>query len=59
VDEAADRLERCARILREMEFSDRTQGIIELQAMVISQTLTTSPDDAADFAELVARLMRS
>jgi hypothetical protein len=55
---AADRLERLARILREIEVSDKTAAIIEMQAMVISQTLHTSPNDTADFAELVARLMR-
>jgi hypothetical protein len=56
---AADRLERCARILRDIEVSDRTQAIIEMQALLISKTLHTSPSDAADFCEVVARLMRS
>lgn len=56
--EAADRLERCARILREIEVSDRTQAIIEMQALLISQTLHTSPSDAADFCEVISRLMR-
>lgn len=58
VIEAADRLERVARVLREIEVSERTAAIIEMQAMLISQTLTTSPADAADFAALIARLMR-
>jgi hypothetical protein len=55
---AADRLERIARVIREIEVSDRTAAIIEMQTMVISQTLHTSPDDTADFAELVAKLMK-
>jgi hypothetical protein len=59
MNEAADRLERVARTMREIDVSDRTASLIELQAMVISQTLHTSPDDVADFAELVSRLMRS
>ena len=58
VSAAADRLERVARVLREIEVSDRTAAIIEMQAMLVSQTLHTSPADAADFAALIARLMR-
>lgn len=58
VSEAADRLDRVARVLREIEVSDRTAAIIEMQAMLVSQTLHTSPADAADFAALIARLMR-
>jgi hypothetical protein len=58
VNPAADRLDRTARLLRELEVSDRTAGIVELLAMGISMTVTTSPDDAADFIELVARQMR-
>jgi hypothetical protein len=58
MNEAADRLERCARILREIEVSDKTAALIEMQAMVISQTLHTSPNDTADLALLTARLMR-
>jgi len=56
--EAAERLERVARVLREIEVSERTAAIIEMQAMLVSQTLHTSPADAADFAALIARLMR-
>jgi hypothetical protein len=59
VNEAADRLERCARILREIKVSDKTQAIIEMQALLITRTLHTSPSDAVDFCEVIARLMRS
>jgi hypothetical protein len=52
------RLERLASVMREIPVSDRTAALIEAQAMVIEQTLRTSPSDAADFAALVARLMR-
>jgi hypothetical protein len=58
VNETADRLERVASTLREIEVSDRTAAIIELLAMSISQTLRTSPDDTAEFVALVARMMR-
>lgn len=56
--DTADRLERCARVIREVPTSERTEHIVSLLAMVISQTLHTSPNDAADFAALVAKLMR-
>ena len=58
MNETADRLERVASTLREIEVSDRTAAIIELLAMSISQTLRTSPDDTAEFVALVARMMR-
>jgi hypothetical protein len=58
VNEAAARLERAAATLRQIEVSDRTAAIIEMLTMSITQTLCTSPDDTADFVELVARLMR-
>ena len=58
MSEAADRLERLARLVRAVPVSDQTAAIIELQCMVISQTLHSSPDDTADFAALVAKLMR-
>jgi hypothetical protein len=52
------RLDRLAALLRDHPVSDRTAALIEAQAMVIEQTLRTSPSDTADFAALVARLMR-
>ncbi len=55
---APARLERVAATLREIPVSDRTTAIIEMLAMAISQTLCTSPDDTADFVELVSRMMR-
>ena len=58
MDDTAERLERCARVIREMPTSDKTANILSLLTMVISQTLEKSPNDAADFAELVSRLMR-
>jgi hypothetical protein len=58
VTEAAARLERAARLLRELEVSDRTAAIVEMLSLAITQTLCTSPDDTADYVELVARVMR-
>jgi len=55
--QAADRLERVAQALREMEVSDRTAGIIETQALLIQRILETSPDDQAGFAMALARAM--
>ena len=53
-----ERLERLAALLRECPVSDRTEAIIDALGMVIEQTHRTSPSDAADFADVVARLMR-
>jgi hypothetical protein len=58
MNETAERLERCARVIREVPVSERTEHLVSLLAMVISQTLHTSPNDTADFAALVAALMR-
>ena len=58
MNDTAERLERCARLIREMPTSERTANILSLLAMVISQTVQTSPSDTADFCELVSRLMR-
>jgi hypothetical protein len=58
MNETAERLERCARVIREVSVSERTEHLVSLLAMVISQTLHTSPNDTADFAALVAALMR-
>lgn len=58
VNDAADRLEGCARVIREVPVSDRTAAVIEMLSMAISQTLRSSPNDAADFVELVAKVMR-
>jgi hypothetical protein len=58
MSQAAERLERCARVIREVPVSERTEHLVSLLAMVISQTLHTSPNDTADFAALVAALMR-
>ena len=56
--EDAARLERAASVLREIETSERTAAIISMLCMAVTQTLCTSPDDTADFVELIARLMR-
>jgi hypothetical protein len=56
--QAAARLERLAALLREHPVSDRTAAIIDAQVMLIEQTFRTSPSDTADFADVVARLMR-
>jgi hypothetical protein len=57
--QTAARLERLAALLREHPVSDRTAAIIDAQVMLIEQTFRTSPSDTADFAEMVARLMRA
>ena len=56
--EASQRLERVAATLREIPTSDRTAAIIEMQAIGMQMTLQTSPADAADFVELLAKVMR-
>jgi hypothetical protein len=55
---AAARLEETARLLREIPVSDRTANLIELQCMVVNCMVRAGPDDTADFAALVAKLMR-
>lgn len=55
---AADRLDRAARLCREMPLSDQTQAVVELIAKLATDTICTSPADQADFAEALARLMR-
>lgn len=58
MNDTADRLERLARTLREVDVSERTDAIISMLAMAISQTLHTSPDDTADYVADLARLMK-
>lgn len=54
----AERLDHVAAVLREVEVSDRTAAIVSMLAMAIIETVSKSPDDAADFVALIARLMR-
>lgn len=58
MSDTADRLERCARIIREVPTSDRTAAVIEMLTLAVSQTLKTSPQDTSDFVEMIAKLMR-
>jgi hypothetical protein len=58
MSEAADRLERLARVMRDIPVTDQTTAFIELQCEVIEQILAKSPTDAAPFAASVAKLMR-
>ena len=55
---AADRLDRAARLCREMPLSDQTQAVVELIAKLAVDTICTSPSDQADMARLLADLMR-
>jgi hypothetical protein len=54
----ADRLERTARCLREIPASERTETIMALLGMAIDCTMRASPEDAADFVEMIAKVMR-
>lgn len=59
MSEAAARLERTARMLRDVPQPDQHEAVIELLCMVISQVAMTSPAATADMAELVVRVMRN
>ena len=54
----AARYRRIAERLEDNPPSDRTLAVVEAQAMLIERVLATSPDDQADLAAVLARLMR-
>ncbi len=57
---AAVRLERAARLAREMPLSDSTLAVVEMLGTLAQRIIETSPSDQTDFAEAVlARWMHS
>ena len=54
----AARYRRISERLEDNPPSDRTLAVVEAQAMLIERVLATSPDDQADLAAVLARLMR-
>jgi hypothetical protein len=58
VIEAAARLERAARMLREHPVPIRHAAIIELLTEAIFDVAQTSPGDQAHKVEVIARVMR-
>ena len=56
--EAAARLERAARMLRERPVPIRHAAIIELLTEAIFDIALTNPSDQAHKVEVIARLMR-
>jgi hypothetical protein len=58
VIEAAARLERAARMLRERPVPVRHAAIIELLTEAIFDVAVTSPSDQAHKVEIIARAMR-
>ena len=56
--EAAARLERAARMLRERPVPVRHAAIIEMLTEAISDIAQTSPSDQAHKVEIIARAMR-
>lgn len=53
-----ERLEALARVLREVETSDRTRAVIELLSMAMMDIIRTSPNDQAAKVEAIAKAMR-
>lgn len=56
--QTAARLERVASLLREHPVSDRTAGFLDGYALLMLRIVATSPDDQADDALALARMMR-
>lgn len=58
MNDTADRLHRLSCAIRDTPMSDRTAGIVDSLAILIARVLETSPDDQADFAAALAKVMR-
>jgi hypothetical protein len=58
INTAAHRLERIAAVMRAMPTSERTEGILEVMALLMVRVLETSPDDQADAVQALAKVMR-
>lgn len=58
MNNAAQRLERAARLADELPLSDQTLAVVELIAKLATDVMLTSPADQSAFAESLVRLMR-